>query len=267
MMATKTKIFAGKHVAITGASAGIGEALARRCAEPGARLTLVARREDRLQALATELRGRGAEVFVHAADLSQTEQMGAWIDAAERALGPIDVAIANAGIQLVDAAIAVSDAEAERQLAINVVAPQRMARRLGQAMAARGAGHVVIISSLAAINHVPGMADYSATKAAVAAYFETLRVELAPRGVHVLTVYPGPVHTEMETAALAKLETAPWQRHLPTGTPDELANLVAEAIARRTPRIVYPRAYAPARHLRTLGQWLSERFAPSVKGR
>lgn len=258
-------VFAGKHIAITGASAGIGMALARHFAGPDVRLTLVARREKQLQDLAHELRALGARVSVQAADMAIPDQMTAWIAPAEAELGPIDIAIANAGVQIVDAALSVSDADAERQLAINVIAPQRMARRLGPIMAGRGHGALVVISSLAAVNHLPAMADYSATKAAISAWFETLRVELQSSGVHVLTVYPGPVRTEMETAALEKLAVSGWQKHVPTGTPEELAALVATALVKRSPRLVYPRIYAPSRHLRTIGQWLSERFAPRIR--
>jgi len=258
--------FSGKHVAITGASAGIGQAIARRVGRDGARVTLVARRQGELERLAAELEASGARCFIKVADMAVPEQMTAWVEEAEGALGPIDVAIANAGVQIVDAALSVSDEDAERQMAINTIAPLRLARRLGRDMAERGQGSLVIISSLVALTHTPGMADYAASKAAVSAWFETARVELAPRGVHVLSVYPGPVRTELERAAWDKLSASAWQRQVPTGEAEELADLIALAIDKRQDRLVYPKIYGVSRHVRSLSQWLTDRFAPRPKG-
>ena len=118
---------------------------------------------------------------------------------------------------------------------------------------------------MAAITHTPQMADYSASKSAVSAFFETLCVELKGTGVHVLTVYPGPVTTEMETAARARLEDGFLQRNIPTGTPEELAELVHGAILKETPRLVYPRVYGAARFARVTSQWLTYRLAPRTR--
>jgi len=237
-------------------------ALARHFAGPGVKLTIVARRLAELDTLAAELRGKGAEVFVQTADMADPEQMTAWVVAAEAALGPIDTCIINAGIQIVSEALAVSNADAERLLAINIIAPQRIARLVGPAMKARGDGTLVVVASLAAMSMVPGMADYSASKAAVSAWFETLRMELKSSGVHVLTVYPGPVRTAMEAAAWEKLDATGCQKRLPVGTPEELARLVETAIQKKKARVIYPAVYSVSHHLRSVSQWVTERFAP-----
>lgn len=250
------------HVAITGASAGIGLAIAQRFARSGNGLSLVARRRSLLDSLAADCAARGARTFVEEADMADLEACTRWVGPAEAALGPIDVLVLNAGIQKVGPALSLSVEESEAQLRINVMAPLRLARLVAPAMVARGRGSIVIVSSLSAITHTPQMADYSGTKAHVAAFFETLNAELRGSGVHVLTVYPGPVATDMEKAARARLEDGLLQRSIPTGTPDELARLVERAIEKREERLVYPKVYSATRFARVTSQWLTYRFAP-----
>jgi short-subunit dehydrogenase len=261
----KERRHAKGHIAITGASAGIGLAIAKRFARPGNFLSLVARRRGLLESLATEAQQAGAKTFVAEADMADLEQATGWVDAAEQALGPIDVLVLNAGIQKVAPALALSVDDSEAQLRINVMAPLRQARLVAPRMVTRGQGTIVIVSSLAGLTHTPQMADYSATKAHVSAFFETLGAELKGTGVHVVTVYPGPVTTDMERAARDKLEDGFLQRNIPTGTPDELAGLLESAIERRDPRVVYPKVYGATRFARAASQWLTYRLAPRSK--
>ncbi|MFO0750760.1 MAG: SDR family NAD(P)-dependent oxidoreductase [Myxococcota bacterium] len=254
------------HIVVTGASAGIGAAIVKAFGGDGQRLTLVARRRAPMEALAAEVATSGAACQVIEADLGDLDQATAWVDAAEAAHGPIDVLVLNAGVQIVKSALGVSDAEAEAEMRVNLLAPQRLARKVVPQMVARGRGTVVIVSSMAAITHTPGMADYSATKAGVAAYFETLRVELEGSGVNVVTVYPGPVDTDMARAAHDRLDGGFLTKSIPTGTPEGLGQLVRKAVARRSARIVYPRVYGVTRYLRVASQWATNRFAPKTKG-
>jgi short-subunit dehydrogenase len=253
------------HIAITGASAGIGKAIATHFARPGNALTLVARRRGLLDALAVDAEARGSRTFVAEADMADLDQATGWVDGAVEALGPIDVLVLNAGIQMVGPALSFTDTESEHQLRINVMAPLRLARRVAPAMLERGHGTIVIVSSLSAITHAPQMADYSATKSHVAAFFETLGAELRGSGVHVVTVYPGPVATEMEKAARQKLEDGLLTRSIPTGTPEGLAALIENAVEKRDPRVVYPRVYAATRFARATSQWLTYRLAPRTR--
>jgi short-subunit dehydrogenase len=250
------------HVAITGASAGIGEALARAWMRPGHALTLVARREGPMEALRSEAESRGARGQVFAADMADLERATGWIDAAEAGQGPIDVLVLNAGIQHVARALDLDDAAVEHQLRVNTMAPLRLARRVAPGMVARGRGTIVVVSSVAGLTHTPMMADYSASKAAVAAFFETLRVELQGTGVHIVTVYPGPVATAMERAARDRIGDGLLQRTLPTGQPEVLATRIVEAVERRLPRVVYPSFYELSRLARTASQWLTWKLAP-----
>jgi short-subunit dehydrogenase len=254
------------HVAVTGASAGIGLAIARAFAKPPNKLTLVARRRAPMEALAAEALGVGVPTYVAEADMNDLYQATAWVDEAEQRNGPIDVLVLNAGVQKVGPALSFSVEDSETQLRVNVMAPLRLARKVAPGMVARGRGTIVVVSSMSGIAYTPQMADYSASKAAVSAFFETLGVELEGTGVHVLTVYPGPVTTDLETAARAKLEDGFVQRNIPTGKPDELAELVQRAIEKRSPRLFYPRFYAAARFARVTSQWLTYRFAPRSRG-
>jgi len=254
------------HIAITGASAGIGHAIARSFIKPGNRLTLVARRRAPMEALAAQAEQAGVPTRVIEADMNDLEQATPWIDEAEAANGPIDVLVINAGIQRVGPALSFPVEDGEAQFRVNVLSPLRQARKVGPQMVARGQGTMVVIGSMSGITHTPRMADYSATKAAVGAFFETLRVELEGTGVHVLTVYPGPVETALEKAARARLEDGFLQRNIPLGTPEALAELVREGIQKKQARLIYPKVYGAARLARVASQWLTYRFAPRSKG-
>lgn len=248
------------HALVTGASAGIGEAIARRLAGAGYDLTLVARRESELQRVAASLPG-GVESKCVVADVSAVEELGALISKAENALGPVDVLVNNAGVQIVAPTHEVPPDAGESLLAINVFAPFRLTLAVLPGMLERGRGTIVDIASVAALAPTLGMYHYSASKAALAAASEALRAEVAPQGVHVVTVYPGPVDTDMANAANARYASDP-AKGLPTGSPDGLARLVVRAIEGRKDRVIYPRHYILARMFPGLTRWVMDRFSP-----
>jgi uncharacterized protein len=181
---------------VTGASAGIGELLAREAARRGHSLVLTARRGDRLKALAQELRG---EVIV--ADLADPGGPAA-IEAAlaERALS-VDVLINNAGLGQRGQ---VATIPLERQLAqidVNVRALTELTVRLLPAMVTRRRGGILNVASTAAFQPGPNMAVYYATKAYVLSFSEALHEELRPHGVSVSALCPGPTHSEFAAQA------------------------------------------------------------------
>lgn len=135
------------HVAVTGASAGLGEATAREFARRGADVTLVARRKDVLEKLAAELPGRS---HVVSRDLSDTADCASSIDGAEAALGPIDVLVSNAGLLTLGPVVDFDPGEAERMVAINLLTPMKLVRTLLPRMLARRSGTLVNVTSLAA---------------------------------------------------------------------------------------------------------------------
>jgi short-subunit dehydrogenase len=106
---------------------------------------------------------------------------------------------------------------------------------------------------------------YNASKGALAAASEGLRAEVAPHGVHVVTVYPGPVKSDMESAARASFDASPALSRVPTGTPEALARLVAEAVERRRPRVIYPRVYGLSRLFPNATRWLVDNFTPPLR--
>ncbi len=251
------------HVVITGASSGIGEAIAREYFSRNAHVTLVARRRDLLEKLAEDGDGKA---HIVTADLSDPEQVTTWVDAAEAKNGPVDVLINNAGVQIVRSFVDTPFEEGARLIQIDLLAPLRLSHFMAKRMMARGKGTLVDISSMAAIAPTPGMSFYNAAKGGLAAASEGLRAELKPHGVHVVTVYPGPVKTPMETAGRAAYEESWVARMLaPAGEATVLARLVADAVEEKQPRIIYPFMNALGRHFPAVTRIMLDAFTPKVR--
>jgi short-subunit dehydrogenase len=245
------------HVVVTGASTGIGEGLARAWAKEGAALTLVSRRRGALDALAAEL---GTRTHVVAADLASPEDATRWIAGAEDALGPVDVLVNNAGVQIVGPTEEVSPAQAEGLLRLDLLTPMALVGAVAPGMLARKAGCVVNVSSMAALAPTPGMAHYNAAKAGLAAYSESLRGEWRKTGVHVVTVYPGPVKTQLADVALVAYGKIPVP--IPVGTVEGLAARVLAAVRHRRARVIYPAFYTLARHFPQITRWVLDAGTP-----
>lgn len=251
------------HVVITGASSGIGDAIAREYAGRGAKLTLVARRKDLLEKLAADT-GRPAHIVQ--ADLAIPSQVTSWVDEAEAVNGPIDVLINNAGVQIVRSFVDTPFEDGERLLHIDLFAPLKLSQYVARKMVARRSGTIVDISSMAAIAPTPGMAFYNAAKGGLAAASEALRAELKPHGVHVVTVYPGPVKTPMETAGRAAyVESRAASMLAPAGDAGVLARLVADAVEEKAARVIYPFMNALGRHFPALTRVILDTFTPKLR--
>lgn len=250
------------HVVITGASSGIGAALAREFDKPGNRLTLVARRRALLDELAN---GVGVPAHVVAADLSDTARCSEWIAGAEAALGPIDVLINNAGSTLVQRFTDVDVDEAERMLRLDLINPLRLTHAVLPGMVARRRGTVVEVCSVAAFAALLGTTYYAAAKAGLAAASEVLRGELRGSGVNVVTVYPGPIRTAMSTQAFDSFADHWTKRLAREASPDELAARIRRAVERGRSRLIFPGSYALARHLPHAARWLLDRFTPPLR--
>lgn len=249
------------HVVITGASSGIGAALARELGRAGHALTLVARRRALLDALAKELAGT-ARVHVVEHDLAVPDLATAWISTAEAQLGPIDVLVNNAGMENTGPSADADPAEVRTLLDLNLVTPLLVTRAVLPPMIARGRGAVVNVTSVAALVSVPMQAYYGASKAGLAMFSETLRGELAGTGVKVITVYPGPIATPMGDAAAEKFGGRDKLPRVPEGQPDELASMIARALDRNTARVIYPLTYTASRWFGPVARALVNRFAP-----
>jgi short-subunit dehydrogenase len=251
-----------QHVVVTGASSGIGEAIAREYLKRGAKVTLIARRRDRLDKLAAGHEGR---THIVQADLGNPEVAFAWIDDAEKAMGPIDVLVNNAGVQIVKSVLETSWEDGERLLILDLHTPLRLTQLVLARMVPRKSGTIVDIASMAALGPTPGMFFYNAAKAGLAAASEGLRAEMKPHGIHVVTVYPGPVTSDMEAAGRAAYVESAATKYTPTGAPDVLARMICAAVDKKRPRVIYPRLYSISRHFPNATRWAIDALTPSLK--
>jgi short-subunit dehydrogenase len=185
-------------VYITGASSGIGQALASRYAEAGFRLALLARRTNELQSWVDEQGWEAGRCHVYHADVAEVNSIVAAGEACLVQQGTPDVVIANAGISVGMDTVERADIDVmARTLATNNIGLAATFQPFVAAMAARGTGSLVGIASVAAIRGLPGHGAYCASKAAVVAYCESLRGELRASGVKVVTLLPGYVDTPL----------------------------------------------------------------------
>jgi len=210
---------AGRDVLLTGATGGIGAAIARALAARGARVVLTGRRVEQLGALAGEIGGRAV-----AADLSEPDAPARLIAEA----GEIDVLVANAGLPASGALTSFSEQEIDRAIDVNLRAPVVLARLLAGPMIERRRGHLVFVSSLSGKAAAPNSSLYSATKFGLRGFALGLRQDLAPQGVGVSCVYPGFVRG----AGMFADSGATLPPGVGTSSPQEVAAGVVRAIER-----------------------------------
>ena len=196
-------------VLITGASAGIGTELARRLAARGHNLVLVARREDRLTALAEELRlANGIAAEARACDLADDEQRGALISALRQGERHVNVVCNNAGYGSFGKFHELDQAGEGKMVRLNVLALHELTGAFLPDMVRRGSGAILNVASVAAFQPIPNNATYAATKAFVHSFSEAVSAELAGTGVSLTSLCPGPVSTEFgEAAGVGELES------------------------------------------------------------
>jgi uncharacterized protein len=209
----------GRTVLLTGASGGLGHAIARALTRRGASLILTGRRADVLEPLATETGGRAV-----ACDLADPADVDRLLDAA----GEVDVLVANAGLPGSGQLNSFSVEEIDRAIAVNLRAPMVMARRLSEGMVARGSGHIVFMSSLSGKAASGGGSVYAATKFGLRGFAHGLREDLRPSGVGVSVVLPGFI----DDAGMFHDANVKLPRWVATKTPDDVAAAVVKAIER-----------------------------------
>jgi short-subunit dehydrogenase len=217
---------------VTGASAGLGRALADELAEQGYAVGLIARREGPLREACHDLHERGHTVACAVADVTNREALQRAVSDLAGALGAIDLAIANAGVGLPDRLDPFDVDVVEQTFAVNLMGVINVIAAVLPGMRQRGAGHIVGISSLGADRGMPGSAAYGASKAALNAYLEGLRVSLRPEGIAVTTVCPGFIRTAM---------TAQNDFQMPgLMEPQQAARRVVRGLSRRPAVIRFP---------------------------
>jgi uncharacterized protein len=209
----------GRTALVTGASGGLGHAIARALARRGADVVLTARRTERIEALAAETRGRAISC-----DLADRAALERLVDAA----GPVDVLVANAGLPASGRITSFSVGEIDRALDVNLRAPMVLARLMCEGMAERGGGQIVFVSSLSGKAGTAGSSVYAATKFGLRGFAQSLREDLRASGVGVSTVFPGFIRD----AGMFHESGAKLPGYVGTKTPEDVANAVVTAIER-----------------------------------
>lgn len=247
----------GARVLLTGGSDGIGRALALALGAEGARVALVARREDKLREVAEQVRAAGGEAIVCPADVTAEGEVDVAVDAL-RAMwdGGPDLVIANAGIGYMSKVERADWGKVLEVIDVNVGGAIRTIGAALPSMLEQGSGHVVGVASPAGFRGLPRSGAYSASKAALTRFLESLRVEVQPKGIEVTTVHPGFVRTpltdtnktpmpfiiEADVAAQHILKAIkkgrrevmfPWQMAMVMHTLRRLPNALFDRIARK----------------------------------
>ncbi len=218
---------------VTGASSGIGDAIARRLAADGTDLVIVARNVGRLNSLASDLSERDVEILP--ADLGDREQLSRVESRLANEDKPIDLLVNNAGFGFTGDFV---DLDVERETSVidvNIVALMRLAHAAGSVMAHRGTGGILNTASIAGLVPSPSTATYGASKAFVVSFGLALNQELGPKGVNVSTICPGFTRTEFQERAeydASKIPGFMWQ------SADDVAAAALAGVDRGTPRVV-----------------------------
>jgi len=253
--------FSGKIIWITGASSGIGEALAVAFAREGARLVLSARRESELGRVASRC-GGAASIAIVPLDLGELGSLAQKVRDVLAKEGHVDVMVHNGGISQRSLARDTAVEVDERLLRVNHLGPVALTKALLPAMAGRGAGHFVVVSSLVGVFGTPLRSSYSASKHALHGFFDSLRAEEHDRGIRVTIVCPGFVRTDVSRNALSGDGSPHGVMDPRTDSgiePDACARAIVDAVARGKREV-----YVGGRE--TLAVY-AQRFAPGVFAR
>jgi short-subunit dehydrogenase len=244
-------------ILITGASSGIGKALARRYAGEGCRLALLGRNEQRLAETAGECRALGVEVSIAAIDVRDRAGLATWIENFDRS-APVDLVIANAGVmEGRRPGGEIEPAEpAYRMMETNVLGVLNTVQPLLPKMMARRRGQIAIVSSIAGFTPLLDAPSYSASKSAVINYGLSLRALLGPRGIRVSVVCPGYIDTPM-----MHRESGPKPFKM---TPEQAADAIYRGLERDRALIVFPRLFG---WMTWLGGLLPDRLRRWAMGR
>ena len=223
----------GKVAVVTGAASGMGRALCRQLGGAGVRLGLIDRNADGLATLANECETIGVRCARATADVRDREAVRSALAGFAEQLGPVDLLVACAGITGATFVDDLAIEETEAILQINLLGVVYAIDTVLPSMLERGRGQIVALASLAGCRGMPFSAGYSASKAALATYLESLRPALRKRGIAVTTILPGFVRTPL-------MESAPVQPGIPMIEPDAAARHIIKAIRRRSRVYAFP---------------------------
>ncbi|MDP4003749.1 3-oxoacyl-[acyl-carrier-protein] reductase [Methylobacterium sp. NEAU K] len=216
----------GRKALVTGATGGLGQAIARALHAQGATVALSGTRPAALEALAAELGERASPV---AADLSDKDSVEGLVPAAEAAIGPLDILVNNAGITRDNLFMRMKDEEWDQVLAVNLTAAFRLSRAAVKGMMRRRAGRIVNIGSVVGSTGNPGQGNYAAAKAGLVGMTKALAAEVASRGITVNCIAPGFISSPM-TDALNEKQRETILTRVPAGRLGEGAEVGAACV-------------------------------------
>lgn len=231
----KTEQFKEKVVVITGAASGIGAALCRRFAENGAKIGLVDMDEENARLLEKELAAKGVSTCVTQCDVANENSCITAMDTINRCFGGVDILVNNAGITLRDTFRNTVSSAYKKVMDVNFFGSLYWTKAALDSLIQRK-GMVIVTSSIAGFAPLPGRTGYCASKFALHGLFETLRLEMAPYGVHVMMVCPSFVRTELQTRALGgdgRITTHPQSTMGKQQTPEALAKIICNGALKR----------------------------------
>lgn len=252
----------GRTALVTGASGGLGQHIARRLAQEGMDVALVARRADALQSVARELQQLGVRAEPVAADLSDRAAVDEVPARVEQAVGPVDLLVNNAGVEGIAAFTSYTRDELASMVGLNLTAPLLLTHALVAGMLSRGRGHVVFISSVAGKLGPPYNEPYAATKAGLIGLNQSLRLEYADAPVGFTVVCPGFIAGDGMYQRM-KEQGHGSNRLMGETTVDRIVDRLVDAVRHDRPEVV--ESGAPIRPILALGQIaprLVERTAP-----
>jgi short-subunit dehydrogenase len=221
-----------KVVLITGASEGIGLATARRFAEAGAKLSLVARSADKLEVLADELEAAGAEAIAVPADVSDAQQAYEIVEKTAQHFGGLDVLINNAGQAAVGMVADINPELFQQIIDLNIFGPLIAMQAAVPIMRGQGGGLIINVSSMVSKMRIPTIGAYAATKAALNMLSDTARGELASDNIRVITVLPRMTKTDFAVHSLGRSDLHQHQHSdpsVPVDSAEHVANRILDA--------------------------------------
>ncbi len=225
----------GANALLTGSAGGLGRHIARALAAEGVRIAASGRNRDALEELCLELRRDGAMAEPVTADLSSPMEAAALVGRAEAAIGPLDLLISNAGVELSRGYPAFTDSELGEITQINLIAPMVLARHALPGMVARGRGHIVVVSSLAGRGGNAYNVLYATTKAGLVGFARSLRAELADAPVGASVICPSFIANDGMYADMQHEAGVSAPIALRPVEPEAVADAVIRAIVRDTP--------------------------------
>ncbi len=233
-------ILNGKTALVTGASSGIGEATALALAALGAKVAIAARRKDRLDTLAAQIKDGGAgEAFPIVADVANEDEARDMVMTANAKMGGLDILVNNAGVMLLGPILDADTEDWRRMMHTNVLGLMYATHAALPIMKARGSGHIVNVSSVAGRTARAGSGVYNASKWGVGAFSESLRQEVSKAKIRVTIIEPGAVATELThhiTNADSKQQVQDWIKEMTPLESEDIAAAIVYAVT-QPPRV------------------------------